>query len=240
MANAAKEIRKREILIVEDERVIALGYRGLFSGAGYAVRVASSGGSALVAFERRRPDVVFLDIMLPDGDGYDVCRKIRKIDPYVPIVFNTALESPRDIERGLEIGGDDYVLKTDSDRVRLARVARAVERYDAFAARRAGNVLARKVRIGPAEVDTAELTITGGRRDGEMLTRTEADIIALLDSDRTRVFSAEEIVVAIRGEGFACNENMVYVHMFHIRTKLGKDAAKRILNIHRTGYRLMP
>lgn len=240
MKTGAKAVRRKDMLIVEDERVIADGYGDLFADQGYSVRIAATGNAAVREFERKRPDVVFLDIMLPDGNGYDVCRKMRELDSFVPIVFSTVLDGPGDIERGLEAGGDDYVLKTDSDRVRIARVARAVARYDAFMARRAATAGATEIRIGSVTVDTARLTIVGGRKRGEMLTRTEADILSLLDTDRTKVFSVEEIVSGIRGEGFACNDNIIYVHMFHIREKLGKAASDRIVNVHRTGYQLKP
>ena len=237
MKTGAKAVRRKDMLIVEDERVIADGYGDLFADQGYSVRIAATGNAAVREFERKRPDVVFLDIMLPDGNGYDVCRKMRELDSFVPIVFSTVLDGPGDIERGLEAGGDDYVLKTGKTD---AFSDRNKARYDAFMARRAATAGATEIRIGSVTVDTARLTIVGGRKRGEMLTRTEADILSLLDTDRTKVFSVEEIVSGIRGEGFACNDNIIYVHMFHIREKLGKAASDRIVNVHRTGYQLKP
>ncbi len=117
-----------EVLIVEDERVCARQYTALLRSAGYATRTARTARTALEAFDAQRPDAVLLDVMLPGEDGFAVCRRLRARDPLVPIVFNTALDGLEDKTRGLELGGDDYVLKTDPPEELLARVARAVSR----------------------------------------------------------------------------------------------------------------
>ena len=167
-----------EILIVEDERICARQYADLFLSAGYAVRLARTAAQALAAFVERVPDVVLLDIMLPKGDGFQVCAQLRARDAFVPIVFNTALEGTADKLKGLELGGDDYVLKTDPPEELLARVARAVRRHRAFLdSRRARNLL----RLGRVTVDLEALELADGAGRLVRLTRTEADILRLLD-----------------------------------------------------------
>ena len=107
-----------EILIVEDDRLVRAGYARLFAGEGYRVRLARTGEEGVEKFRAERPDVVLLDVMLPGENGFTACRRMRAIDAFTPIVFNTQLDSAEDHVRGLELGGDDYVLKTDPDSVR--------------------------------------------------------------------------------------------------------------------------
>ncbi len=230
--------KKTEILIVEDERVFAEAYGELFSGAGYFVSVARNADAALKAFRARKPTVVLLDIMLPGGNGYTICRKMRDLDALVPIVFNTALDSPEDIAKGLETGGDDYILKTASDDERLARVARAVKRYEAFLAR-AGKSEP-EIEIGECRIDFARLVLKGAKGREERLTRTEADILRLLNSARGSFFQCDEIIGAVRGEGFVCNEGAVYTHISRLRKKLGRKAGALLVSHSGVGYGLLP
>ncbi len=224
-----------EILIVEDDRLVRAGYARLFAGEGYRVRLARTGEEGVEKFRAERPDVVLLDVMLPGENGFTACRRMRAIDAFTPIVFNTQLDSAEDHVRGLELGGDDYVLKTDPDSVRIARVARAVARFEAF---RRGLRPALTITVGRAVVDCCELTVRDGSRRNRVLTRTEFDILRLLDGARGRVFSSEEILDHIRGEGYACDDNTVYVHVWNLRRKLGA-AGELIVNQRDAGYKLV-
>ena len=224
-----------EILIVEDERICARQYADLFFSAGYAVRLARTAAQALAAFVERVPDVVLLDIMLPKGDGFQVCAQLRARDAFVPIVFNTALEGTADKLKGLELGGDDYVLKTDLPEELLARVARAVRRHRAFLdSRRARNLL----RLGRVTVDLEALELADGAGRLVRLTRTEADILRLLDEAGGELVTANDLIDATRGEGFVCDENTVYVHLANLRRKLG-PARDLLVTERGAGYRLM-
>ncbi|MCR5413149.1 MAG: response regulator transcription factor [Kiritimatiellae bacterium] len=225
-----------DILIVEDERIFADRYVRLFADAGYSVRLAKTAAAAIAEFTAKRPGVVLLDVMLPGGNGYAVCRRMRELDEFVPIVFNTVLDGEEDMKRGLEIGGDDYVLKTGSDAERLARVARAAARYEAFCAARGAP--GPTIEMGRSVVDCAKLCVTDGKGRTTSITRTEADILKVLASERGRLFSADEIIAAVRGEGFVCSDNMLYVHISRLRKRLGK-AGNLLVSHRRSGYRLM-
>ena len=110
-----------EILIVDDERMIRAGLAQLLSGAGFSVREARDGKSALAAVAERRPDLVLLDIMMPGMDGFEVCEKILASDRDLPVVFLTAKDSESDQVRGLEVGADDFLSKTAGEEVLLLR-----------------------------------------------------------------------------------------------------------------------
>ena len=112
-----------EILLVDDERALALSLSSRLEAAGYSVRLASSGAAALEAIRERRPDLVLLDIMMPGMDGETVCRRLREADKGLLVVFLTALSSPEDEVRALASGGDSFISKTVSDEVLLARLS---------------------------------------------------------------------------------------------------------------------
>ena len=113
-----------EILIVDDERMIRAGLVQLLSGAGFTVREARDGKSALAAVAERRPNLMLLDVMMPGMDGFKVCEKLLATDRDLPVVFLTAKDSESDQVRGLEVGADDFLLKTVGEEVLLARTAR--------------------------------------------------------------------------------------------------------------------
>ena len=225
-----------EILIVEDDRLAAAAAVALFADAGYEVRLAKTAAKGEMEFRKHLPDVVLLDVMLPDGDGYGLCRRMREIDEFVPVVFNSALGDVEDVKRGLAAGGDDYVAKTATDEERLARVARAVSRYKAFMSSRIVEGSS-KLTVGSATVDLLDLSVTDGGRAIAKLTRTEADILKLFYTRRGQIVPPDDIVAEIRGEGFACEDNMLYVHLHNLRLKLGRSGGL-ISSFRGKGYRL--
>ena len=181
-----------EILIVDDERMIRAGLVQLLSGAGFTVREARDGKSALAAVAERRPNLVLLDVMMPGMDGFKVCEKLLATDRDLPVVFLTAKDSESDQVRGLEVGADDFLLKTVGEEVLLARIRKALAR-------------------------TARLAATAAPSG---MTRTEADIYRLLSSARGKWFSYREIFNSIRGEGYYGDEGAIRTQMSRLREKL--------------------
>lgn len=116
------------ILLAEDDRAVRLALSALLSGAGYEVESARDGEEAVRRFRADPPDLVVLDVMMPGTDGLSACRRIRETDAETPVVFLTALDSDEAQLRGLGVGADDYVAKSASEGVILARVAAALRR----------------------------------------------------------------------------------------------------------------
>ena len=197
-----------EILIVDDERMIRAGLAQLLSGAGFAVREARDGKSALAAVAELRPDLVLLDIMMPGMDGFEVCEKLLAADRDLPVVFLTAKDSEGDQVRGLEVGADDFLSKTVGEEVLLARVRKA---------------LARVKRLSASQAPSA-------------CTKTEADIYRLLSSARGKWFTYREIFNSIRGEGYYGDEGAVRTQMSRLREKL--PSGERIESKRGFGYAL--
>ena len=225
-----------EILVVDDELAVRRGVKALLQGEGYGVRTAKSGADALAVLAERRPDLVLLDVMMPGMNGFRVCEEIRKGDRLLPVVFLTAASSEADQVRAMGLGGDDYIAKSAPPSVLLARVGRALARGADVASsisRRSPDV----VRLGRVSVDMRSLAVADGAGASEFLTRTEADILAMLFARRGECVSHDELVEGLRGEGFACEDSMIYSHVSRLRRKLG-PAGQLIVSARGAGYRL--
>ena len=213
-----------EILLVDDERAFREGMRSLLESEGFAVRTARNGGEAVRKFAERRPDLVILDVMMPKVNGFLACEEIRKTDRRVPVVFLTAKDAEADQVRALGLGADDYVSKDAPEALLLARIRRAVARSRELAACPSADADGR-IRLGQTSVDMTTLDVFVGEKTVGRLTKTEADILRILSAARGRRMSNDELISALRGKGFACEDTMLYVHVSNLRRKLGPGAA---------------
>ena len=205
------------VLVVDDEKKIRDLVRSYLENEGYSVLVADTGERALEAFARTRPDLVVLDLMLPDLPGEEVARAVRELAP-VPIIMLTAKSSEDDRVAGLRLGADDYLVKPFSPRELVARVE-AVLRRSAGASVDAG-VLAFAAGTLVVARDAREVTLRGEPVD---LTRSEFDLLYALASHPGRVFSRFELVTKVQGYDYEGYERTIDVHVKNLRKKLGDD-----------------
>ena len=223
-----------EILVVDDERVLRDGIKAVLSGEGFEVRTARDGDEALKKIAEKRPDLVLLDIMMPKMNGFRCCERIRGTDRILPVIFLTAKDAEADQVRGIGLGADDFVSKSASDAVLLARINRALERTNAIgeSVRSASGAV---IALGAVSVDMKTFAVTEKGKEIARLTKTEADILKLLDSKRGELVVQDDIITDLRGNGFACEDTMLYVHICHLRRKLG-PASSMIINKRGVGY----
>ena len=226
-----------EILIVDDERVLRDGLKALLAGEGFAVRTARDGEDALKKLSEKSSDLVLLDVMMPKMNGFKACEEIRKMRPTLPVIFLTAKDSEADQVRGIGLGADDYISKDAGEPVLLARINRALERAATFGESMAKRE-AQPIRLGKVSVDPNSLIVSGPDGEVTRLSKTEVDILKLLDSDRGKFFSADRIIAALRGQGFACEDSLVYVNVSRLRRKLG-PAGDLISSNRSAGYCLV-
>jgi DNA-binding response OmpR family regulator len=181
--------------------------------------------------EREKPDLILLDLMLPDTDGLEVCRHIRKSENLagIPIIMLTARGDESDKVVGLELGADDYVTKPFS-------VKELVARIHAVLRRPGGGEASRRIVVGALviDLDKFEVTADGVKVD---LTATEFKILQLLASRRGRVFTRDQILDHLWGQEKAVIDRTIDVHIRNLREKLG-GAAALIKNIRGVGYKL--
>ncbi|MET0851640.1 MAG: response regulator transcription factor [Candidatus Rokuibacteriota bacterium] len=224
------------VLIVEDEPDIRDLLAFHLGREGYQVWTAASGADGFRMAVRERPDLVLLDLMLPELDGLEVCRRLRR-DPATattPVIMLTAKGDEIDRVVGLEIGADDYVAKPFSPKELLARV-RAVLRRTRPAAPKAEPLSAGTITLDPG---TYAVTVGGAP---VTLTPKEFDLLRALLDARGRVLSREFLLDRVWGYARAgeIESRTVDVHVRRLRAKLG-DEGRRILTIKNVGYRLEP
>lgn len=224
-----------KILIADDEPHIVDTVRGYLENAGYQVVVARDGREALFSFRHEKPDMVILDVMMPQMDGWEVARLIRK-ESDVPILFLTARVDDVDQITGLEIGADDYVTKPFSPRVLVAQV-RAILRWTY------GELSTEPTtwRVGKLALDTETHLVTRGDRRID-LTPSEFDLLKILIMRPGRVFTRMELLEQVQGEAFAGYERTIDVHIKNLRAKIEDDPREPeyIETVYGVGYRMRP
>jgi DNA-binding response OmpR family regulator len=224
----------KTILVVDDERKIADLARDYLEHAGFAVRVAADGESALAAIHRERPDLVVLDLGLPGVDGLDVTRTIRR-DSNLPVIMLTARDDELDKLLGLELGADDYLTKPFSPRELVARVRAVLRRAD----RSATAVADELIRAGDLTLDVPRMRADVAGRTIE-LTATEFALLLTLARQPGRIFTRSQLLDAVHGVAFESYERAIDTHIKNIRRKLEPDARRptHILTVYGVGYRL--
>jgi DNA-binding response OmpR family regulator len=232
--------RTLRALVVDDEAALADIVASYLRRDNFEVHLANNGPDALAMAREVDPDLVVLDIGLPEVDGFEVCRQLRLFsDAYV--VMLTARDTEVDTVVGLSVGADDYVTKPFSPRELVARVRAMLRRprrvpaltspsgYEPAAPRVFGDL-----RI---DVDGREVHI-----DDEpiMLTRTEFDVLAALSGRPGSVLSRRQLLEAVWGDSWVGNDNIVDVHIGHLRRKLGDDPAqpRYVTTVRGVGYRM--
>ncbi|MFL5804056.1 MAG: response regulator transcription factor [Roseiflexaceae bacterium] len=221
----------QRILIVDDERKLVQGLVGYFRQAGFETITAYDGRMALDIARRDQPDLIVLDLLLPELDGMEVCRQIRRTSS-VPIIMLTARVEEADKLIGLELGADDYITKPFSPREVVAR-ARAV-------LRRASGVLipAAVLRGGDVTLDVERRAVQAGGRLVE-LTPTEFDLLAALMRNAGRPLSRAQLLDATQGDAYAGYERTIDAHIKNLRRKIEADPAnpQQILTVFGVGYK---
>jgi len=224
----------KTILVVDDEPKIAALARDYLEHAGYAVVVAPDGRAALEAVDRAHPDLVVLDLGLPEIDGLDVTRVIRR-DSTLPIVMLTARDDELDKLLGLELGADDYLTKPFSPRELVARVRAVLRRVDAASAPAGAREL---IRAGDVTLDVPRMRVDANGRSVE-LTPTEFQLLATLAAQPGRIFTRSQLLDAVHGVAFESYERAIDTHIKNIRRKLEPEprSPRYLLTVYGVGYR---
>ena len=221
------------ILTVEDDERIRTAVSLALEEEGWEVEETANGEDALVAFAQNPSDVVLIDIMLPGIDGFEVCRRIRRLGD-VPIVMVTARSDSHDVVAGLEAGADDYLRKPFDPKELSARVRALLRRS------RPSESPAQMV-VGQLEVipDEGVVRLAG---DEVHLTRTEFRLLVELASSPGKVMSREDLLERVWARDYFDDERLVDVHVRRLRTKIEPDPAnpRYVVTVRGMGYKLQP
>jgi two-component system response regulator MtrA len=219
------------VLVVEDEKAIAELVALYLRRDGYTVHVEADGDGALAAVERLRPAAVVLDIGIPGKDGIEVCKAMRAVGDWTPVLFVTARDDEVDLLLGLELGADDYLTKPFSPRELAARVRTVLRRAG-------GNApSAEPLIVGGARLDVARRRAWAGERE-VALTSTEFDLLAHLMRHPGQVLTREQLLSSVWGYAAAAGTRTVDVHVAQLRAKLGEHSPIR--TVRGIGYAADP
>lgn len=226
-----------KILIVDDETVIRKVVEHHLVQEGYQVIAAADGGSALDLVRTHKPDLVILDILLPDIDGIEICREIRK-ESITPIIFLTAKNDSSDIVLGLGVGGDDYIVKPFNPKELIARVKANLRR--SFLQKAVGQQSARDgiLAYSGLEINLPSRTVLVGGSP-VALTNKEFELLALLARNPNRVFSHQQLLESIWQFKYNADYQTVMVHVNRLRKKIEQNPSKPryIVTVRGIGYK---
>ncbi len=223
---------KGRVLVVDDDPALAEMLGIVLRSDGFEPAFVFDGAEAINAFRETKPDVVLLDLMLPNKDGLEVCRQIRS-ESGVPIVMLTAKGDTIDVVLGLESGADDYIVKPFKPKELVARVRARIRRNE--------DIEPESLRIGEVEIDVAGHRTS---REGHdiSLTPLEFDLLVALARKPRQVFTREVLLEQVWGYRHAADTRLVNVHVQRLRSKIERDPENPeiVLTVRGVGYRAGP
>lgn len=223
---------KKKILVVDDEQKIVEVVKSYLQHSGYEVYTAYNGNKAMAVFEEVDPELVILDLMLPDITGEEICKNIRR-KSRIPIIMLTAKAEEEDILKGLDIGADDYVLKPFSPRQLVARVAAVLRRSSD------AQLTTTVIELGDIVIDNLKHEVK--KRDSVVnLTPNEFKILLTMIKYPNKTFTREELINIALGEDFEGFDRTVDTHIKNLRQKIEDDpkVPRYLHTVHGVGYRL--
>ncbi len=228
-----------KVLVVEDDKTLLDALRYNLAKEGYTVFVATDGVQAIDVARSEKPDIIVLDVMLPNLDGFEVCRILRKEGMTMPILMLTAKVEEIDKVVGLELGADDYMTKPFSLRELLARVKAMLRRVEMVRQEASLDQEALQLlKLGDIEIDLASHRVSL-RESPVDLSPKEFDLLAFLAQNRGRAFSRDSLLEKVWGYDYAGDTRTVDVHIRWLREKMENDPGKprHILTVRGVGYK---
>jgi DNA-binding response OmpR family regulator len=225
----------KTILVVDDKLSLQILVKDYLVEQGYRVVTANNGREALFAARHEKPDLIVLDIVMPEMDGYEFIRAFRK-EQNIPIILLTAKLEEIDKVMGLELGADDYVTKPFGMHELTARIRAVLRRVNPDTS------LANSLQGADITLDKNTRIVTVGDRSITNLTPSEFDLLAILMSSPRRVFSRAELLERLQGSSFESIERTIDVHIRNLRSKIEPNPAepRYIETVFGVGYRFMP
>ncbi|MCL5292503.1 MAG: response regulator transcription factor [Actinobacteria bacterium] len=223
-----------QILVIEDDPVINKTLEYNLKRAGFSVLTAGDGLVGLNLMQEEKPDLVLLDLMLPQIDGFQLCKEIRSNDPMVPVLMVTALEDESDMIRGLNLGADDYITKPFSMAELIARIKANLRRVHAAGVKKSRET----IKIGDLTIEPDNYLVKVG--DIEIRLRPkEFELLRLLASHPGTLFNRKELAERVWGYGFSASRT-IDVHIKRIRDRIESVSNYNyIKTVHGVGYRFL-
>ncbi len=251
-ASATAAVAPAKVLLVDDEPAIVDAVSYNLRQQGFVPLVANDADTALRLFKEKAPDVILLDVMLPSGSGFDVCRLIRKTGSRVPILMLTARIAEADRVYGLELGADDYLVKPFGMRELMARIKALLRRSAATGEASANSEENTSAKSGGSgdtftviSISSIDLVLDPQKRDARIgdkpltLSRKEFDLLALLATHPGRVFDRPTLLDRVWGQDAFVDDRTIDVHIRWLREKIEPEPSKPqyLLTVRGVGYK---
>lgn len=228
-------MEKIKVLLVEDEETLAMIVKETLEGEGFDVIVANNGTEGLQLLTQSRPDIVVADIMMPEMDGFEMVRRIRRSDQSLPVLFLTARSAVSDVVEGFELGGNDYLRKPFSMLELIVRIKSLVQRTISDKPTESANLL----HIGLYTLDVTTQILSFCNEEGERLPHRESELLRMLAENLNKVVSSDDILIQLWGDNTLYNARSLQVFITKLRHKLSRDEDIQIINVRGIGYKMI-
>jgi DNA-binding response OmpR family regulator len=224
-------MNKAKVLYVEDETFLAKIVSESLQSRGYEVFLEEDGGKALEVFQRAKPDVCVLDIMLPNKDGFTIADEIRERDDHVPIIFLSAKSQTSDVVNGFRVGGNDYIRKPFSIEELIVRIENVLKH-------KPEEEMQEEVGIGEYTFNTRRQTLEHPKEQRKLSYR-ESELLKILYENRDKIVERSEILTLLWGSDSFFNSRNLDVYITKLRNYLKLDSSIEIITIKGIGYRFI-
>ncbi len=221
---------KIKILYVEDEPFLGRIVKESLESRDFEVAMVTDGQQALSVFERDRPDICVLDVMLPSKDGYAIAKEIKQVNPDVPIIFVTAKNQTEDVLKGFEVGGNDYLRKPFSMEELIVRVTNLLN-----LSQKSGKALPENIALGKFEFSPLRYELKNGD-SVKKLSHREASLLQMLTENRNATVQRKDILMKLWGDDSFFNSRNLDVYITKLRDYLKDDPSIEIITIKGIGY----
>lgn len=225
-----------KVLLIEDEWQLGQIVKDSLEMRGFEMLYASDGKEGLDLYQQHKPDVVVLDIMMPNMDGFTVTTEIRKQDKVTPIIFLTAKSQTADVVKGFELGGNDYLKKPFSMDELIVRIKALLQRFNDQPAQEASG--ADVIQIGQYHFNYTKQTLTRNHETA-FLSHREAEILRRLSENLNQVIERKSVLLDLWGDDSFFNARSMDVFITKLRRYLKDDPRVQIVNIRGVGYKLI-
>ena len=232
-----KHAISRTVLLVEDQKDLAQTIADYLMADGYEICICHTGNEAIEQYKKSKPDLIILDIMLPDIDGIQLLNKIRS-ESKIPILMLSARTNDVDKILALGLGADDYMTKPFSPGEMVARVRAQIRRYTEFSSEQTGEIHSGELRFGDIIINPDSYTVMINGQDAGLVAK-EFELLYFLAKNKGRVFTREQLFDQIWGYDSFGDINTVTVHIRRIRQKIEKDPTQNqhIKTVWGVGYK---
>ncbi|TXH25372.1 MAG: response regulator transcription factor [Cyclobacteriaceae bacterium] len=221
---------KIKILYVEDEPFLGRIVKESLESRDFEVAMVTDGQQALSVFERDKPDICVLDVMLPSKDGYAIAKEIKQVNPDVPIIFVTAKNQTEDVLKGFEVGGNDYLRKPFSMEELIVRVTNLLS-----LSQKSGKALPENIALGKFEFSPLRYELKNGD-SVKKLSHREASLLQMLTENRNATVQRKDILMKLWGDDSFFNSRNLDVYITKLRDYLKDDPSIEIITIKGIGY----